>query len=195
MNTMNGQTFKFNYENKIQKPRGLKKFIYYLFILIDIFLILFSVLGFSMKETEMGLVFGGLALFLLAIIIFLRHAYNTSYQETDEDFILKVQNKQYHVQYKDIVDWKPAFNEITILDQTTSDKTYIKVNIKFFKPEILLRRIVEMAFAGKFMTSNPVYLGDINRKMESVNYLVLNRYGYLVEDYIEKVQYDTQIND
>jgi len=192
---MNNKNFKPKYENKTQKPGKFQKFIMYFLMFLDGFLILFSTLGFFMKEAEMALVFGGLALFFLAAVIFLKRAYNTSYQESAEYFILKSRNKEYQVFYENIIDRQPSLNEITILDKTKSDKEYIRVNIKFFKPEILLRKIADMAFDGKFNTLNPVYPGDSNREVETVYYLVGNRYGYLVEDYVEKIENEYQVYD
>lgn len=42
-----------------------------------------------------------------------------------------------------------------------------------------------MAFDGKFNTIN---LEDPNRKIDTVYYLVNNQYGYLVEDYVGKLE-------
>lgn len=185
---MNSDTFKSKYEDKVQKPGGFKKFILYFLMVLDVFMILFSLLGLFMKETEMIVMFGVMAVILLVIIIMITRAYDTSYQERAEDFILKVRKQEYRVFYEDIIDWKPGFNEIKVLDKTRADETYIRVNNKFFKPEILLRNIVKMAFSGEFTTSQPVFPGDVNREIESANYVNNIGFGYLIEDYLEKIQ-------
>lgn len=176
------------YENKVQRPGKLERYIANFLVFLIVFLLFFTVLGIFMKETEMALVFGGLALFLLAVVIILKRAHNTSYQENDEFFIIKIRNKEYKVFYENIVDWQPSFNEISILDKTKSDKKYIRVNIKLFKPEILLRKIADMAFEGKFNNLNETYTEDPNREVETVNYLVNHQYGYLVEDYVKEIE-------
>lgn len=178
--------YKPKYENNVQKPGKLQGFIVNFFVVLNSFLIFFAIVGIFMKETEMALAFAGLALFFLVVILFLKRAYNISYQENAEYFILKSRNKEYQVYYENIIDWQPSFNEIAILDKTTSEKKYIRVNIRLFKPEILLRRIVEMAFDGKFSNLDQAYTEDPNREVETVNYLINNQYGYLVEDYVKK---------
>lgn len=79
----------------------------------------------------MALVFGVLAVVLLASVVLLKRVYNTSYEENFEYFILTSGNKKEQIFYDDIIDWQPLFNEIKILDKTKSDKKYIRVNIKF----------------------------------------------------------------
>ena len=182
---MNNKNVEYKYNNKIQKPGKFYKFLLSFFIVIDVFLLLLAALGIFMNDKIIALAFGGLGLFLLAIVLFLKRTYNTSYQENADCFILKTKNKEYHVFYENIIDWQPSLNELTVLDNTRSDNKYVRVNMKFFKPEILLRKIVEMTFNGKFSTSNPE---DPNREVETVNYLVNNRYGYLIEDYLEKLK-------
>ena len=180
--------YKPNYENNVQKPGKLERFIVKFLMFLEGFVIIFAVLGILMGEMEMALVFGGLALIFLIIIIFLKRAHDTSYQENDEYFILQTGKKEDRVFYKNIIDWQPSFNEIAILDQTKPDKEYIRVNIKIFKPEILLRKIAEMAFDGKFNNLDPASIEDQNREIETVHYLVNNQYGYLVEDYIKEIE-------
>src|SRR5699024_12275748 len=93
----------------------------------------------------------------------------TSYEENFEYFILICRNKENQVFYENIIDWQPSFNEIKILDKTKSDKKYIRVNIKFFKPEIMLRKMADMAFDGKLNTINTE---ETNRKNNTIYYLV-----------------------
>lgn len=182
---MNIDFYKPKYENKVQRPGKFQKFIMYLLMFVGVFSLFVSVAGFLAKVTEMALAFGVIAVVILASVILLKRAYNTSYEENFEYFILISGNKENQVFYENIIDWQPSFNEIKILDKTKSDKKYIRVNIKFFKPEILLRKMADMAFDGKFNTINPK---DPNRKIDTVYYLVDNRYGYLVGDYVDKIE-------
>lgn len=188
VNYIRDKIYKPKYEGKVQKPGKLEGCIMKILIVLDIFSISFSVMGIFMKETEMAIVFACLALLFLFAIILLKHAHDTSYQENTEYFILKVKNKEYQVFYDNIVDWQPSYNEIAILDKTNPDEGYIKVNIKIFKPEILLRKIADMTFEGKFRSQDQKYFQDPNREVETVNYLVNHNYKYLVEDYIQKIE-------
>lgn len=182
---MNNIILNHKYDNEIQRPGKFQSFIMYLLMLIGILSLFGSVLGFLTKEIPMALSFGVIALLFLAIVPILKREYNTSYQENVEYFILTFRNEEHQVFYENIIDWQPSFNEIKILDKTKADNKYIRVNLKFFKPEILLRKIVDMALDNKFSTVNP---GDPNRKIETVYYLVDYRYGYLVEDYVDKIE-------
>lgn len=182
------RNYRPKYEDGVQKPGKLEGFILNILISIDALLAVMLILGIIMKESEMAIVSGGLAFFILAIIMFLKQAYRASYQENTECFILKSRNKEYQVYYENIIDWQPAFNEIAILDKTRSDEKYIKINIKIFKPEIMLRKIADMTFAGKLYSLDHNYFEDPSRKTEIVSYLVKNDYGYLIKDYIEKTE-------
>lgn len=174
------------YENEVQTPGGFDKFLLKFLTVLTIFSAIFTGLGLIIQETEMTIVFLVLTLIFTAIILFLRRQYDISYQENTEYFIVRAQKKEYQVSYDDIVDWQPAYNEIKVLDETHSDKNYIRVNIAMFKPEILLRKIVEMTFDGKFHTTDDLYFDDPTRENEIINYLIQNNYGYLVEDYAKE---------
>jgi len=180
--------YKPKYEGKVQKPGTLQQWIVRLLIFLVGFSLILATVGVFTRELEMALVFGGLAFIFLISVIFLKREYNISYQENDEYFILKAKDKEYQVYYEDIIDWQPSLNEIKILDKTKPDREYIRVNIALFKPEILLRKIVEMAFAGKFKHSEQVDTEDPNREAETVYYLINNQYGYLVDDYVKQIE-------
>ncbi|MEG0678626.1 MAG: hypothetical protein RR439_02140 [Carnobacterium sp.] len=173
------KVYKPKYENGVQKPGKLEGFIITILILIATLLALMAVLGVSMKV---------LALFLFAIIVLLKQALKVSYQENTDYFILKSKNKEYQVFYENIVDWQPALNEIAILDKSRTDEKYVKINIKLFKPEILLRKIADRTFEGKLYSSDKDYLEGASKETEIVHYLVNNNYGYLIKDYIEEVE-------
>lgn len=179
--------YKPKYENGVQKPGKLEGFILKLLIVIAALLALMAVLGVSMKETEMAIASGALASFILAIVVLLKQSLKVSYQENENYFILRSKNKEIKVFYENIVDWQPALNEIAILDKSRSDKKYVKINIKLFKPEILLRKIADKTFNGELYSLNKDYLEGASKETEIVRYLVNNHYGYLIKDYIKEV--------
>ncbi len=133
----------------------------------------------------MALVFGCFALILLGVTLLLRHSLNISYEENTEYFIMSTGNKEHQVFYENIIDWQPGYNEIKILDETKRDQKYIRVNIKIFKPEILLRKIADRAVEEKFTNLSETSTIDPYRKNETVNYIVNQKYGYLLEDDME----------
>lgn len=179
------KVYKPKYEDNVQKPGRLERAIVVFLMFLDFFVIVGALAGVLMEETEMTLVFGILALILFTCIIILQRAHNTSYQENYEYFILKSNNKEYQVFYENIIDWQPAYNEISVLDASRTDGKYIRVNIKMFKPEILLRKITDMAFDEKFKGPNA---DDPYKKAETVYYIANNGYGYLVDDYLERIE-------
>lgn len=182
------KVYKPNYDDSIQTPGKLQGCLLKFLVVLDGILFIFALLGLIAGEMEMALVFGGLALIFLVCILIIRREYNTSYEEHADYFILNKGKKSYQVYYEDIIDWQPAYNEIAILDQTRVDNKYIKVNLKLFKPEILLRKIADMAFAGKFDTPESLLPEEQDRRAETIHYLVFYQFGYLVEDYVEQIE-------
>lgn len=179
------KVYKPEYEKNVQRPGKWERTILVIITIITIIAILGAVMGILTQVTEMALVFGGMALFFGLIILVLKRAYNTSYQENEKYFILKTHNQEYKVFYENIIDWRPSYNEISIMDATQSEGKYIRVNIKIFKPEILLRNIADMAFEEKFSTEDR---NDPYKKAETIHYIANYGYGYLVEDYLEKLE-------
>ena len=51
------------------------------------------------KDSEVTFVTGGLIIFVFAIILLLKHSYNTSYQENHEYFIIKIGKKEHKIKY------------------------------------------------------------------------------------------------
>lgn len=180
--------YKPKVEDGVQKPGKLERFIANLFIVLGSFLLLIAIMGFIAQEMEMALVMGGMSFLFFGITFILKRAHNTSYQENEEYFILRVRDKEHQVYYENIVDWKPSYNEISILDKMNPDSEFLRVNIKIFKPEILLRKIADMAYEGRFKHSEHAHPLDPDRKVETVYYLADNDYGYLVEDYLEEIE-------
>lgn len=174
------------YKEEVQTPGLVDNFLLKLLTVIAVFSALLTVLGFFIQETEMAIAFLVLTVIFTVIVLFLKRQYDISYQENSKYFILKAQQKEYKVFYENIVDWQPSFNEIKILDKTKSDNKYIRVNIAMLKPEILLRKIAEMTFTGKFYSLDDEYLEDPTREYQITNFLIENNYGYLIEDYVEQ---------
>ena len=172
------------YEDNIQKPGKFDGCLQRIIQTITVISGIFAVLGLIAGEMEMGIVFSVMTLIFLGIIFLLKREYNLTYEENEEYFVLNHKNKEHKVYYENIVDWLPSFNEISILDKTKEDQKYIKVNVAMIKPEILLRKIAEMTFDGKFPHRNHLDPNDPDpmREHEIINFLNGYDYGYLVED-------------
>lgn len=175
-------------EDNEQKPGKLQRIGLGVLITITVVFTLMMILGIVMNEFEMTLVSFVLTLVMIAISVYTKYALKTSYQENMEYLILKSKDKENKVFYKDIMDWKTSLNEIILFDRSRTDVKPIKINIVFFKPEILLRTIADMTFEGKFQNVNTNSIKNRNREKEIVNFLSGNNYRYLIEDYIEETK-------
>ncbi len=173
-------------QDNVQTPGTFDRLIYWIILVIAVLSTILMGLGWIMGEREMAIVFSVLTLAFWGIIALLKREYNMSYQENEAYFVLNAKGKEYKVYYEDIIDWAPSLNEIQLLDQTKEDKKYIRVNISMLHPEILLRRIVEMTFAGKFQHEKLMDLEDPNREYELVQFLDSYNYSHLVEDYVKQ---------
>lgn len=175
-------------ENGVQKPGKLTGFITNLLVVMSVLMVLLMVLGLLTKDLQFALISGGVSLFMFAIVVLLKHSYDTSYEESSEYLIIRNGKKQVKIFYENIIDWRPTFNEISILDKTKEDEKFVRINIVFFKPEILIRSLADMTFEGKFQTSDKKYFEDPKRERQLVAYLVNNNYAYLIEDYIDQIE-------
>lgn len=171
----------------VQTPGGFDHFLLNLITGLTIFMGLMAIIGLLIREIEMAIVFGVMTAIFLAIMLWLRYEYKMTYQENDEFFIYNHKKKEYKVYYDDIEDWAQGHNEIKILDKTKPDENFIRVNIAMIKPNILLRKIADMTFEGRFEYPGPIDSPDPKRQYEIVNYLAHNNYGHLVEDYAEQL--------
>src|SRR5699024_10915418 len=134
-------------------------------------LFVLAVAGILMQEQEMALVCGVIGLSFLGIGILLKRSQTVSYRVTDNHFTLRSGQKEETIYYEDIIDWQPALNEIKILDRTKEDGKYTRVNFRLFKPNILLRKIADLAFEGRFRGSDQADSTDPERKAETIYYL------------------------
>ena len=81
------------------------------------------------------------------------------------------------------MDWQPGYNEILISDQTKEEE-YIKVNISIFKPIILLKKIADMTFEGKFIEDDII---DATKEDELVQFYKSYNYSSLIENESSKL--------
>lgn len=176
-----------NDEKGVQKPGKFDTLLLTFITVLTVFSGLFTLLGAVLREVEMTIVFLVVTLVFTGIVWLLRREYDMTYQETTDYFILNVKKKEYKVFYENITDWKPDYKEISVLDGSRPGADYINVNVAMLKPEILLGKIAEMTFDGKFQRVHSNLLGeDPMRKQEIVTFLKNYGYDYLVEDSIEK---------
>ena len=171
----------------VQTPGGFDRLLLNLIIGLTVFAGLMAILGAIMRETEMLIVFAVLTVIFLAILIWLRYEYKMTYQENDDFFIYTHKKKEYKVYYDNIDNWAQGHNEIKISDETQPDKKFIRVNIAMIKPNILMRKIADMTFAGKFEASGGIDHSDPKRQHEILNFLVQNGYGHLLKDYVKQL--------
>lgn len=171
----------------VQTPGGFDRLLLNLITGLTVFAGLMALLGAFMRETEMSIVFAVLTVIFLAILMWLRYEYKMTYQENDEFFIYTHKKKEYKVYYDNIDNWAQGHNEIKISDETQPDKKFIRVNITIIKPNILLHKIADMTFAGKFEAIGDIDHPDPKRQHEIVNFLIQNGYGHLVRDYAKQL--------
>lgn len=169
----------------VQKAGRFERMIANVILTLAVLMLALAVFGVVLKEGEMALVCAGIGAVFFILYFIIKKEYAATYFENEEYFILKAKNKEVQVYYKDIVDWEPAFNEIVVLDETKPDSKYIHVNISIFEPKILLQKIVEMTFAGKFYDAGSINIEDPYREQELIDHLQRYNYGYLVEKYTE----------
>ena len=162
----------------VQKPGGFNRLIIYIITGITILIGLLAILGVVTQNTEMAVVCSVITLIFLGVNFWIRQEYNLTYEENEDYFIATIKGKEYKVYYHHIVDWQPGYNEILISVQTKEEE-YIKVNISIFKPIILLKKIADMTFEGKFIEDDTK---DATREYELVQFYESYNYSFLIED-------------
>lgn len=174
------------YEGEVQKPGLFDRFWAMVIKVIAVLSGLFTILGLFMSEMEMAIVFAVITLITAVLSIFISRKFDISYQEKDEFFIVRERKQEYKVFYDDIIDWKPSFNEIRILDKSKTEDKFIPVNVEIFTPEILLKKMVEKTFEGQFIRTDGINYEDPKREQEMINFLIQYNYNHLVKDYVER---------
>ncbi len=177
------------YSTKLQKPGQSSIFITKVPTALLIVTGFGALMGFLTRDTEMTIVFGVLLLIISFIFFFIQRKYNMSYQEKEEYFISRVKKDEYKVYYDDIIDWQLSVHGIEVLDGTRPEQGYVNVIIGLFKPEMLLRRVAEMTFDGKFIQTDDRKNEDPQKKTDMVNFLTIAGYDYLIRDYLEDGEY------
>jgi len=140
-----------------------------------------ALLGLIMNNAEMGIVNSVITLIFAALVFFVRRKYKGFYEETTDSFVLKDEYRTFQVDYENIVDWVLLPKQIGVLDKTQPENKYICVNLVFSDPEVLLKKLSEMTFSGKFDQTDKSQTDDSNREQEFIKHLQKNGYGYLVE--------------
>lgn len=172
-------------KNKVEMPNriqrvalGIQTFIVYLFLFM-------AIIGVVMKDAEMAIVPLVLTVIAGTIVYFTRRKFKKYYEETDEYFYLNGQYQVDYIYYENITDWVPLKKQIGVLDPTQSEDQYVIVNFVFHDPEILLEKLANMTFAGKFEQADESKMNDPLRKQEFIDHLKKNGYGHIVEGYLE----------
>ena len=179
--------YKPKYEGNVQKPGTLERIIMKVFIVLDVLVLFFTILGIAMGELEMAIVFGILTLVFLIITFILKRGQDISYEETEEYFIARAGKKEEKVFYNEITGWAPSNNEIEVITQSKGNQKPVRVNLLIFEPEILLRQLADRAFAGKFDHWDLTEEEKYDQRIALIDYLIKYQYGYLVDDYIKQL--------
>ena len=167
----------------VQKPGGFDRLIIYLITGLTVLIGLLAMVGVVTQNTEMAVVCSVITLIFLGVNFWIRQEYNLTYEENEDYFIATIKGKEYKVYYHHIVDWQPGYNEILISDQTKEEE-YIKVNISIFKPIILLKKIADMTFEGKFIEDDII---DATKEDELVQFYKSYNYSSLIENESSKL--------
>src|SRR5699024_7778364 len=180
---------KGKFKQNIQKPRFLKTFFTRVMVVLTVLMGIFAVFGGFRGDMEMTIAFFVVFIIFAVLSYFMRRKFDTTYQETNDYFILRKRKKEYKVFFKDITYWNwGADGQIFILDSTKSDNEFISIRMDYFNPEILIRTLADMTFDNEFPRREfDVYPGDPMKKKEMVQFLHWTDHKYLVKDeYIEE---------
>src|SRR5690625_2626378 len=150
-----------------------------------------TVFGLLLRNAEMAIVCFVITACLAALVFFTRRKFKAYYEETADSFQLKGHLRgghhfAYRVYYENITDWVPLSKKIGVLDKTRTDNMYIYINFSFSDTEILLRKLTEMTFSGKFNQAAPSQSDNPNREQEFMDHLRKNGYGYLIEEFLKE---------
>lgn len=178
------------YTHKVQKPGMFVTFFKRIMVGVTIICALFAALGSIMNDLEMAIVFAVVMVICSLITTAIQRKYDITYQETDEYFVLTVKDYEYKVYYNDIAHWQWGLGEISVQEESWSEHDFVTISCRLFKPEILITKVAEMTFAGKFSrrdgvyADDSVYPNDTMREKELIQCMKHDRYYYLIEDKI-----------
>lgn len=173
-------------KNNVEMPSKVQRIGISIQVVMTALMVFCVILGLLLSQTEMTIVFFVISVIFVFILFGMRRKFKKFYSESSHSFELGDEYRTFNVKYEDIIDWKLSKKQIGVLDKTKEDKQYIFVNLAFSEPEIFLRKMTEMTFAGKFRQSEDVQTEDPNRKQEWVNFLEKNGYGHLLEEYAKE---------
>lgn len=139
-----------------------------------------------MQDAEMAIVSSVMTIVFAAILFGTRRKFKKYYEEYEEHFWLKDQYVVDRFYYENITDWIPLKKQIGVLDKTQLEDRYVVVNLVFHDPEILLTKLIEMTFEGRFKHNDQNQTNDPNREQELVEHLKKNGYGHIVEGFLKE---------
>lgn len=172
---------------KVESPDIIQRGGYYLAIIPAVLFGLMSLLGLLISNTHMFITCALMTLMFVGLAYFVRRKFKNLYTETEDYFFLNGQHLSFQVEYDDIIDWMPFSKQIGVRDGTIENSPYICVNLKFSEPEILLRKLAEMTFAGDFKDTVGSTAEDPNREQELTDFFHKNGYSHIVEEVMQEV--------
>lgn len=181
-----------SYTHKVQKPGMFVTFFKRVMIGVTIICALFAALGSIMNDLEMAIVFAVIMVICSLITTAIQRKYDITYQETDEYFVLTIKGYEYKVYYNDIAHWQWGPGEISVQEESWSEHDFVTISCRLFKPEILITKIAEMTFSGKFLRidgiypDDSVYPDDSMREKELIRMTKHDGYYYLIEDLVKE---------
>lgn len=158
--------------SKIQRI-GLKVQLFLPFITAPL-----AIMGFVLQDIGFAIASLVLTLAFVVITFFTYRKFKKIYEENDEYFLLNGQYFIHVVRYENIIDWVPLDKQIGVLDKTKEEDVYYCVNLNYSNPKILLEKLAEMTFSGKFNASD-----DKNHEQELINFLQKHGYGNILEEF------------
>lgn len=173
--------FKSAYK-KIEMPSIIQRVGYNMMFIPTIVIILLTIFSLFSDDLEFLIVCSIMTVVFLIITYFTRRKFRRLYRETEEHFIMNGQYLAFQVEYDDIVDWIPLPKQIGVLDGTREDGPYLCLHYKFADLEILLRKLAEMTFAGKFPQTDENKMDDPYREQELIDHLQKHGYGHIIEE-------------
>ena len=172
--------------NNVEMPSKLQRIGITIQVVMTALMIFGVIIGLLLKQVEMTIVFLVISVIFVFILFAMRRKFKKFYSESSHSFQLKDEYREFIVKYDDIIDWIPSKKQIGVLDKAKEEKQYIFVNLAFSDPEILLRKITEMTFSGKFRQSEDIQTEDPNREQEWMDFLEKNGYGHLLDEFANK---------
>lgn len=148
----------------------------------------FSVSGIIINDLEVAIVFAVVMFICSLLTTSIQRKYDMTYQETDEYLIMTIKGDKYKVYYDNISDWQWNLSVIFIQDESWSENDFLNIHCRLLRPEILITKLIEMAFSGKFPRRDGIYpdhsvdSNDPTRGKELVRMIKYDAYYYLLDE-------------